>query len=89
MSIVRPGEWQREWGGGTEVQKVKQIDRNYNRMNKHSDFDEVVTLKTFEFEPNQCVIFVKSFNSLHAVRPMLGRGTGMMRKSLTINIETR
>jgi hypothetical protein len=33
------------------------------------------------------VIFVKTFNSWHSVRPMQGNGSGAMRKTLTINIE--
>jgi len=88
LSMVREGEWQPEWGGGTEVHKVKDITRNYNHMNHYMEFDEVDTLKAFEFRPNQCVIFVRTFNSLHSVRPMTGPGTGALRKSLTINIES-
>ena len=38
--------------------------------------------------PNQCVIFVKTFNSWHAVYPMTGHGSQALRKTLTINIET-
>jgi hypothetical protein len=44
-------------------------------------------LETFPFEPNQAVVFVKTFNSWHSVRPMTGRGSPAMRKTLTINIE--
>ena len=50
---------------------------------------EVETLNTFEFGPNQCIIFVRTFNSLHCVRPMTGKGSQAMRRSLTINIETQ
>ncbi len=46
-------------------------------------------LDTFEFTPNQAVVFVKTFNSWHSVRPMQGNGSTAMRKTLTINIETR
>ena len=37
---------------------------------------------------NQCVVFVKTFNSLHSVPPMRGKGSKAMRRTLTINIET-
>ena len=47
----------------------------------------VVVLDTFAFEPNQAVIFVKTFNSLHSVRPMTAPDRERMRRSLTINIE--
>jgi hypothetical protein len=33
------------------------------------------------------VVFVKTFNSWHSVRPMTGSGSALMRKTLTINIE--
>jgi hypothetical protein len=49
-------------------------------------FDEVETLATLPFEPNQCVVFVKTFNSWHAVEPMRGTGSGAMRKTLTVVI---
>jgi hypothetical protein len=29
-------------------------------------------IDTFEFTPNQAVMFVKTFNSWHSVRPMTG-----------------
>jgi hypothetical protein len=44
-------------------------------------------IETFDFTPNQAVIFVKTFNSWHSVRPMSGNGSAAMRKTLTINIE--
>jgi len=43
-------------------------------------------IDTFPFEPNQAVIFVKTFNSWHSVRPMTGPAE-KMRKTLIINIE--
>jgi hypothetical protein len=50
-------------------------------------FEEVEVLHTFEFLPNQCVLFVKTFNSLHSVRPMAVPGPRRMRRTLTVNIE--
>lgn len=44
-------------------------------------------LDTFAFESNQAVIFVKTFNSWHSVRPMVGNSANAMRRTLTINIE--
>jgi hypothetical protein len=44
-------------------------------------------LDTYEFTANQAVIFVKTFNSWHSVRPMTGRDSNALRKTLTINIE--
>ena len=52
-----------------------------------AELDEMEVLDTFEFTPNQVVLFVKTFNSWHSVRPMTGAGSPLMRKTLTINIE--
>jgi hypothetical protein len=58
----------------------------FNR-NAQAAFDEMEVLDTFEFTPNQVVVFVKTFNSWHSVQPMTGAGSPLMRKTLTINIE--
>jgi hypothetical protein len=47
------------------------------------------TIGSFPFEPNQAVIFVKTFNSWHAVQPIRGAGSSIMRKTITINIESK
>ncbi len=87
IAILNDGEWNPSLGGGTEVLRPRDATKNFNYTNRYLEFDEVETLDTFEYRPNQCVIFIKTFNSLHAVRPMQGKGTGLMRKTLTINIE--
>lgn len=87
LSMMAPGEWNDSFGGGTDVMKPRDITRNYNQLNKQFEFDQVETIFTFPFEPNQCVVFIKTFNSWHAVRPLLGAGSKVMRKTLTINIE--
>lgn len=86
VSILRPDEWSETFGGGTAILKPRDITRTYNFMNREMEFAEVETVRAFPFEPNQAVIFVKTFNSLHAVYPIRG-SPGAMRKSLTINIE--
>ncbi|HKP47723.1 MAG TPA: 2OG-Fe(II) oxygenase [Pyrinomonadaceae bacterium] len=87
VGMLHNEEWNDAYGGGTEVMKPRDIRRNYNFVNNQLEFDEVETVRTFDYRPNQCVVFIKTFNSLHAVRPMKGHGTGLMRKTLTINIE--
>jgi len=39
------------------------------------------------FVPNQCIIFVKTFNSLHSVKRMTETGSNLLRKTITIVIE--
>jgi hypothetical protein len=46
-------------------------------------------LETFEFLPNTGVVFVKTFNSWHSVRPIQGPSDGTMRRNLVINITAR
>jgi 2OG-Fe(II) oxygenase superfamily len=89
LSMMRPGEWNDNFGGGTDVLKPRDITRNFNYMNRQFDFDQVEVVSTFPFEPNQCVVFIKTFNSWHAVTPLRGAGSPVMRKTLTINIESK
>ena len=43
-------------------------------------------LRTVPFLPNQAMLFIKTFNSLHGVQPMKGPET-RLRRTLTLNIE--
>lgn len=87
VSMVRPGEWDQSWGGGTDRMRPLDPSENFNLLNRYLRFDQVETLGTMAYEPNQCVIFIKTFNSLHAVKPMSGP-KDVMRRTLTINIES-
>src|SRR5690606_22299121 len=87
VSMMREGEWDPAFGGGTDVNRPKDIRRNFNWMNEKADFDEMEVIDTFDFTPNQAVIFVHTLNSWQPVRPMTGNGSSAMRKTLTINIE--
>jgi len=61
----------------------------YNYFNELASFGDMEVLHTYPFQPNQVIVFVKTFNSWHSVRPMTGNGSKAMRKTLTINIEPR
>lgn len=87
VPMVKDGGWDPSYGGGTEVDRPKHHRYAYNWLNEQVPFEEVEPLRTFEFGPNQGVIFVRTFNSLHCVRPMTGKGSKAMRRTLTINIE--
>jgi hypothetical protein len=90
ISMVGEGEWSSEYGGGTDVLQPKDERLTFDHLNdRRPDFDELEILETYPFQPNQAVVFVKTFNSWHAVRPMTGPDDGSMRRSLTINIEAR
>ncbi len=86
ISILDEGSWDTAVGGGTEVMRPKDPRDNFNQTNRQLDFESVETLKTFEYRPNQAIIFIKTFNSLHGVRPMTGKTADPWRKTLTVNI---
>lgn len=87
ISIVRDGEWNQNHGGGTDVNQPVRVELLFNQKNRQARFEDMEILDTYEFTPNQAVVFVKTFNSWHSVRPMAGTDTLAMRKTLTINIE--
>lgn len=80
--------WDDAWGGGTAMVWPRDKTRIFNRVNGYLNFDEVEPIKTFPFEPNQCLVFIKTNNSWHAVFPMTGSDPKILRKTLTINIES-
>lgn len=84
LPMVRPGEWDETWGGSTDV--LRPLDpwrlyRDYQEPRK--SFDLVMQ---YPYAPNQCVIFIKTFNSWHAVGPIDGP-PGRWRRTITLNIE--
>lgn len=87
VSMMREGEWNLAFGGGTDVNRPKEDYYRYNQLNRLATFDDMEVVHTFEYSPNQAVIFVKTYNSWHSVRPMTGDSTAPLRKTLTINIE--
>jgi hypothetical protein len=87
ISIVGDSEWDPTRGGGTDVNRARSPEHAYNWRNQNLTFEDVETLKTYEFLPNQCVVLVKTFNSIHSVRPMQAPGSDALRRTLTINLE--
>ena len=87
VSMVDEGEWDPAFGGGTDVNRPRDPALAYNELNRQAGFEDMDVVDSFAFTPNQAVVFVKTFNSWHSVRPMTGNGSAAMRKTLTINIE--
>ena len=88
ISMCAENEWSPSFQGGTAIVRPKEPRKYFNAQNRYLGFADVETLATWEFEPNQCIVFVKTFNSWHAVDPMPGP-EGLLRKTLTINIERK
>jgi hypothetical protein len=87
LVISMEDQWDKALGGGTDVIRPLDPRRNFNWLNDKLEFDEIEVLDTVEFEPNQVVVFTKTFNSWHCVRPMSGSDPSLLRRTLTINIE--
>ena len=87
ISMIRSGEWNPTFGGGTDVNRPWNRRLQFNYVNRQAQFSDMEVLHTYEYAPNQGVIFIKTFNSWHSVRPMTGQGSDAMRRTLTIVIE--
>lgn len=89
VSMLDQGEWDPAFGGGTDVNRPKDITRLFNDLNEQAEFAEMDVIDSFDFTPNQAVIFVRGYDTWHSVRPMAGAGSDAMRKTLTINVERK
>jgi hypothetical protein len=90
ISMVGDGEWSAEFGGGTDILQPYDDELSFDYLNdRHPKYSELEVLDTYPFMTNQAVVFAKTFNSWHGVRPMTNPDTNSMRRSLTINIEAR
>ncbi len=87
ISMVQPGEWDTGWGGGTQTCLPKDRSLIYNQVNRYLEFDQVDLLENYDFNANQCLLFIKTYNSWHQVSPIHAPPNSPMRRSLTINIE--
>ncbi len=86
FTMVGDDDWDETWGGGTDILRCKDPAKTYNYYNQSLDYAECDVLRTVPFRPNQAMLFVKTFNSLHGVRAMTGP-EGALRRTLTVNIE--
>ena len=86
FSMLKPGDWNPAFGGGTDV--LKPLDPSQTFKDYEAPLDAFEKVYTYEYVPNQCVIFHKTENSWHSVSPMTGVGSSMLRRTITLNIET-
>lgn len=84
--FAAPNEWDDAWGGGTAILRARRAEQSFNRVNRCLPFEEVEPLHVVPFEANACLLFVKTFNSLHAVYPVQAPAD-CFRRSVTINLE--
>ena len=87
QTMIKDGEWDPAIGGGLDVNRATDSNYSFNWKNKMVPWDKIEVLDTIPFVPNQCTVFVKTFNSLHSVRKMKENGSNALRKTVTIVIE--
>jgi len=87
QTMIKDGEWDPAFGGGLDVNRPTDTKYAFNWKNKMVPWDKIEVLDTIPFVPNQCTVFVKTFNSLHSVRKMKESGSKALRKTVTIVIE--
>ena len=85
FSMVRPGEWNPAFGGGTDV--LEPLDPTEPLLSYRAPLEKFRKVHTYAYVPNQCVLFVKNAVSWHSVGPLLGAGSPLMRRTITLNIE--
>ncbi len=85
IAFPEEGEWQSDFGGGTSMVEPEDERLYFNRFNRTLPFDQVRVLRVVEYQSNQAMLFVKTFNSWHAVMPTTGP-VDRWRKTLTVNI---
>ncbi len=87
LSMNGMDEWNQGWGGGTQVCVPKDRSKIFNHVNRYLGFDDVDIVTSYDFNPNQCLLFIKTYNSWHQVSPIHTPPDAPLRKTLTINIE--
>ncbi|WP_119270112.1 hypothetical protein [Taklimakanibacter deserti] len=87
QTMIKDGEWDPAIGGGLDVNRATDAKYAFNWKNNAVPWDKIEVIDTIPFVPNQCTVFVKTFNSLHSVRRMTQEGSKALRKTVTIVIE--
>jgi hypothetical protein len=86
LSLMKEGEWNADWGGGTSICRPKDSLLHSNYANQYLDFDDVEVVDTLPFVSNACVMFVKTDVSWHCVTPIYLKGKTPMRKTVSISL---
>lgn len=86
IAMNPPGEWNSDFGGGTDLNRPKDPRLLFNRMNRRLDFSEVEVLESVAFQANQGLMVIRTDSSWHSIRPMTGTKSALLRKTLNINL---
>ncbi|MGH8487904.1 MAG: hypothetical protein ACREXS_03250 [Gammaproteobacteria bacterium] len=89
LSLMKDGEWNPDWGGGTSICTPKDRTLYSNYSNQYLDFDDVEVIETFPFVPNACLMFVKTSVSWHCVTPINLVDDAPIRKTVAMSLYHR
>src|SRR5262249_22832834 len=64
LSMIRDGEWEPRFGGNLDINRPTDSAYAFNWKNRIVPWDKLEIVETIPFVANQCMIFVKTFNSL-------------------------
>ena len=89
LSLMKDGEWNPAWGGGTAICRPRDEALYFNYANRYLDFNDVEIIDAFPFVPNACVLFVKTAVSWHCVTPINLPRNSPLRKTVAISLYHR
>ncbi len=87
VSMIKPGMSDLALGGGLDVNRPTDDTYAFNWNNRQVPWDKIDVVENIPFVQNQCILFIKTHNSLHSVRRMNNSGSDALRKTVTIVIE--
>jgi hypothetical protein len=89
IPMVADGEWHPSLGGDTDINAPREDRLRFNGVNGKADFAQMDVVDSLVFGPNRALVFVRTYNSWHSVRPMTAKGSKAMRRTVTVNLLER
>jgi hypothetical protein len=88
MPIVDKEEISNLKGVGTSMLEATNIKYKYNFLNQTVPLSDTKEIKYIDFLPNQMLMFIKTYNSLHSVGPIKSTNLtkSLKRKSINVSI---
>lgn len=86
LCLMKEGEWNPRWGGGTSICRPKDETLHFNYANDYLNFADVEIVDAFPFEPNAGVMFVKTPVSWHCVAPLNLPPAPPLRKTVAVSL---
>ncbi len=89
LPMLAEGEWDPKVGGATDINTPREDRLRFNSVNGKAEFCEMEIASSLAFEPNRALLFVRTHDSWHSVRPMTAPGSPALRKTVTVTLRER